>query len=149
VAGSSSGHPTPASGSRSRIHFSDDQGSSAPETSPRASRVGAGSPLLRKSTQTSRGGTTFSKTSDDKQRRVRSLGTKSLLSDTSPFGTFSAKRSLDSARGLGRDNDPFDFGLDPALDVFGPGALSDEYDLCEAFQKYCVLFPFYLYFPCS
>ena len=128
MAGSSSGHPTPASGSRSRIHFSDDQASSGPDISPRVSRAGTGSPLTRKSTQTSRGGKTSSKAGDDGPKRMRSLGAKSLLSDTSPFGT---KRSLDMVLGPGRDKGPFGFGLDPAVDVFGPSALSDEYDLCE------------------
>jgi hypothetical protein len=132
IAGSSSGNPTPASGSGSKIHFSDDQASSEREISPRASRAGTGSPLPRKSTQASRPGTTLSKAGDDRQRRVRSLGAKSLLSDTSPFGSFPAKRSLDIVRGSGRDKDIFGFGLDPALDVFGPSALSDEYDLCES-----------------
>src|ERR1700729_2868937 len=95
VAGSSSGHPTPASGSRSRIHFSDDQGSSGPD---RPSRPDGGAPLPRKPTQASKGGTVSSKLGNDGRRRVRSLGAKSLLSDTSPFGTFPAKRSMDISR---------------------------------------------------
>jgi hypothetical protein len=140
VAGSSSGHPTPASGSRSRsrIHFSDDQGSSGPDISPRPPHPEGGTPLPRKSTQASKGGAASSKLGNDGRRRVRSLGAKSLLSDTSPFGTFPAKRSMDISRVQSVENVPFGIGVDPAVDVFGPGALSDEYDLCESSQAHHV-----------
>jgi hypothetical protein len=141
VAGSSSGRPSSPSVSRSRIHFSDDQGSSGPDVSPRPSRAGAGSPLLLKSNQTSRAGPISSKLGDDGRRHARSLGAKSLVSDKSAFGSFPARRSMDIARGPGGDKDPFGFGVDPALDVFGPGALSDEYDLCESFHAPCVPLP--------
>jgi len=132
VAGSSSGRPTPASGSRSKIHFSDDQGSSGPDILARPPRPEGGAPLPCKSTQASRGGITPSKLGNDGRRRVRSLGAKSLLSDTSPLGTFPAKRSMDISRVQSVEKDIFEIGLDPTVDVFGPGALSDEYDLCES-----------------
>jgi hypothetical protein len=140
VAGSSSGQPTPASGSRSRIRFSD-EGSSGPEISTLPSRAEGGSPLLQKSTQASRGSTTSSKLGSYGRRRVRSLGAKSLLSDPSAFGAFPAKRSMDIARVHAVEKDPFGLGIDPAMDVFGPGILSDEYDLCESPQAYPVLLP--------
>jgi hypothetical protein len=132
VAGSSSGHPTPATGSHSRIHFSDDQGSSGPDISLRPPRPEGGTLPSRKSIQASKGGTTSSKHGNGGRKRVRSLGAKSLLSDTSPFGTFTAMRSVDISRVQRLEKDPFDIGLDSAMDVFGPGALSDEYDLCES-----------------
>lgn len=138
VAGSSSGHPTPASGSRSRIHFSDDQGSSGPDISPRPPRPEGGTPLPRKSTQAPKGGS--SKLGNDGRRRVRSLGAKSLLSDTSPFGTFPPNRSMDISRVQSVENVPFGIGLDPVVNVFGPGALSDEYDLCESSSTLCSSF---------
>src|SRR5882762_4041351 len=97
VAGSSSGQPTPASGSRSRIHFSDDQASSEQEIPHRTSRAEGGSPLGIKTTHSPRG-TVSSKLGNDGRRRVRSLGAKSMLSDTSPFRPSPAKRSVDIAR---------------------------------------------------
>lgn len=116
---------SPDSRPRSRVQFSDDQGSSGVEALPRASRAGASSPHSRKSAQT-----TQNAADGDARRRVRSLGGKSLLSETSPFGSSQSKRAVEMVRGSLRDT--FGFGQDPALDGFGPGALSDEYDLCKS-----------------
>jgi hypothetical protein len=44
---------------------------------------------------------------------------------------------MGTSRAQDVEKDPF--GLDPVMDLFGPGALSDEYDLCESFQAYLVV----------
>lgn len=126
--GSSSSRPD--SRPRSRVQFSDEQGSSGAEASPRVSRTGASSPHSRKTNKSATGG--------DARRRVRSLGAKSMLPDTSHFGSFQSKRSAEVVRESLRDT--FGFSSDPALSAFGPGALSDEYDLCEScWQTYRVM----------
>jgi hypothetical protein len=66
---------------------------------------------------------------------IRSFGAKSLLSDTSSFGTFPPKRSLDISRVQSVENVPFGIGLEPTVDVFGHGALSD--DLCKSSSTPC------------
>lgn len=134
VAGSSTSRPTSDPRSRSRIHFSDDQASrSSLEASPQPSRTGTASPLSRKSTPASKiHGGTSNLVGNDGRRRTRPLIANSLFPENSAFASFPPRRSLDSARIPGGANDPFGFGLDPTLDAFGPGALSDEYDLCAS-----------------
>lgn len=126
LAGSSNSQPTPDSiRPRSRVQFSDDQGSSGAEFPVRIPRVGAGSPPSRKATREK---ADLHKVGSDGRRRVRSFGAKGLLpSDAvSSLGMFPTKRSLDMARSPDEDS-----GLDPVINFFGPSALSDEYDLCK------------------
>lgn len=129
VAGPSIGHPTARP--RSRIHFSDDQSSSEPEASPRPSRASTHSPVMRKFPQISNNVADSSRPNGDERKRVHSQGAKT--DTTSPYGTVSTRKSVDIARGGRAGKDLFSFGNDTAMDVFGPGALSDEYDLCMFF----------------
>lgn len=129
VAGSSSGQPTPDSQrTRSRVQFSDDQGSSDPEAHPRSSRAGAGSPQSRKSTQASR-----SSAGADARRHARTLAARSLLpADISPLAMFPGTGGNGLAQSAGEAKDSFGFSHDSTTDVF-----SDEYDLCEAHILFC------------
>lgn len=129
VAGSSTGlHTTGDLRHRSRIHFSDDHSSSGAEASPQAARTSGSSPAFRKFHLASGATAEPRSNGGDERQRVNSLG---RADNTSPFGTTSTRKSADAARGGKALKDSYVFGHPSAADSFGPGALADEYDLCE------------------
>lgn len=117
---------------RSRIHFSDDQSSSSAEALQQVGHPTGHSTALHKFHLASGAVPESRPSGGDERKRVHSLGARANTS--SPFGSTSTRHGTDPTRGGKAFIESLGFGHPPSVDVFGPGALSDEYDLCELYS---------------